>query len=53
MVRRIGNKLVKDNRRFYTFKHMDGHLVETKSVSRKEAKEHIEKSLEIKLEEAA
>jgi len=53
MDRIINSKIVKDTRKYYTFTHMDGRLIETKSVSKKEAKVHIERSLDIKLKEAA
>ncbi|MCK4814500.1 hypothetical protein KA005_01915 [bacterium] len=53
-VKRVVNDvIVEDKRKFYTFQHMNGYLVETKSGSREEAKEHIEKCLETKLKEAA
>lgn len=53
-VKRIVNDvIIEDKRKFYTFHHMSGYLVETKSTSREEAKEYIEKCLETKLKEAA
>lgn len=53
-VKRVVNDvIVEDKRNFFLFRHMDGYLVETKSGSREEAKEHIEKCLKTKLKEAA
>jgi len=53
-VKRVVNDvIIEDKRKFYTFHHMNGYLVETKSTSREEAKKYIEKCLETQLEEAA
>ncbi len=49
---RVVNGLQKiDKRKFYTFKTMEGQLVETKAVTEQEALDHIRKH--IKLKEAA
>lgn len=49
----VNDMIVEDKRKFYTFHHMEGYLVETKATSQKEARKHIEKCLETQLKEAA
>jgi hypothetical protein len=51
-MRRVGNKLIEDKRKFYTFSYQLG-FVETKAVTEEEAKSHIEKCLGTKLRRAA
>ena len=53
MKRKVGNKLLNEDRKFYSFRHEDGRMVETKAVSEEEAKAQIEKCLKIKLRRAA
>lgn len=49
----INDVIVEDNRKFYTFQHLDGYLVETKSSTKEEARKHIEKCLNTKLKKVA
>jgi len=53
MLREVKGKLIKEDRKFFTFTHVDGQLVGTKAVDREKARAHIERCLEIKLKEAA
>ncbi len=53
MDRLVNSKIMKDTRKFFTFHHIDGRLIETKSSSKEEAKAHIEKCLKTKLKKAA
>lgn len=48
-LRSNGSIVVPDTRKFYTFHHFDGRLIETKAASEQEAQEYIEDCLETKI----
>jgi hypothetical protein len=55
-VRQIGEFVFVEDRKFFTFHHIEGHLIETKAVTKEEALAHVELCLgkeNIILKEAA
>ena len=45
VMRKVGDTIFIDKRKFYTFKLPDGRVAETKSMTKKEARAYVAKSL--------